>query len=191
MAVVNDKKVIYINYCDGFDPIRVKTLMAIITDLLLREKPDIIYFLISSNGGVVDSGVTFYNFLKSLPTEIVMHNIGVIDSIANVVFVAGSRRFAAPHTTFTFHGAQVGLNTGQQLSLPAISEIKDRLDHNHKTIAGIICENTKLEKDQLMKLFAQGEVKETDFALQEGIIHEIKPAQVPKDAPIISVNINT
>lgn len=185
------KKTIYINYVDKIDNLRVKHIMAIVSQIVAKEKPDVLYFLFASRGGEVDAGIALYNFLKSLPLEIVMHNIGSIDSIANVVFVAGKKRYATPHATFLFHGVVITINLPQtNLSLPQINEIRDRILKNHRTIAGIICENSKMEEDEIKRLFSQGETKDVDFALKKGIINKVKPAQIPQDALFVSININ-
>jgi len=60
------------------------------------------YLLLSSPGGNVNNGITIYNFLKSLPINLTTHNIGVVDSIANVIFLAGDNRYAVPHSSFLF-----------------------------------------------------------------------------------------
>jgi len=185
------KKVIYINYYDSIDQLRIKHLMAIITNVIAQEKPDTLYFIFSSNGGSVDAGVTFYNFLKSLPLEIVTHNVGSIDSIANVIFVAGDRRYSVPHATFLFHGVAVTLNGNHRLTLPQINEIRDRIHKDHNKIAGIICDNTSIIEKDLKRLFTQGETKNVSFALEKNIIHKVKPLKIPKDALLISININS
>ncbi len=164
--------------------------MALITEILRKEKPNILYFIFASSGGVVDAGVALYNFLKSIPVEIVMHNIGSIDSIANVIFVAGKKRFAVEHSTFLFHGVTITINGSQRLALPQINEIRDRIHKDHNKIAGIICDNTKISEKSLKNLFTQGETKSVEFALEKGIIHKIKPLQIPKDSIVVSININ-
>ncbi len=164
--------------------------MAIIAQLVAKEKPDVLYFLIASQGGEVDAGIALYNFLKSLPLKITMHNIGSIDSIANVIFVSGDKRLASPHTTFLFHGVKMAINSATVLSLPQINELRGRINKNHVTIAGIICENSKMNEKEIKKLFSEGETKDVNFALEKGIINKIKPAQIPKDALFVSININ-
>lgn len=66
---------IYVNYFDSIDEAKTKALMAICSDIVAKQKPRTIYFLFSSNGGAVNAGITFYNFLRALPVEIVMHNV--------------------------------------------------------------------------------------------------------------------
>lgn len=58
----------------------------------------------NSPGGNVVAGMAIYNTLLAMPFEIVTHNIGNVDSIANVIFLAGKERFACGPSTFMFHG---------------------------------------------------------------------------------------
>jgi ATP-dependent protease ClpP protease subunit len=182
-------KIIYIYYQGDISTQSVNTIIGVVTQILANEKPDIIYFLFSSHGGEVDAGVTLYNFLKSLSPTIIMHNIGTIDSIANVVFVAAEERYAAPHAVFLFHGVSMQFSGG--LSLPQMNELRDRILNNHNTIAGIICGNTKMKETTIKKLFSQGQTKDVAFALQEGIINEVKLPQIPQNASIVTININS
>ncbi len=184
------EKIIYLYYYEDIESSKIRNLMSLITKTIAEEKPDVLYFLISSGGGEVDAGVTFYNFLKSLPVKIVMHNIGSIDSIANVIFVAGTERYATPHATFLFHGVQQPVNGPTSLSLPQMNEIVDRVHKNHNTIAGIVCDNSDIEEEEIKALFRAGETKDVQFALEKGIIHEVKTTQIPEDAPFITINSN-
>ena len=183
-------KTFYINYSDIIDMPRVKAIMAITSQIIEKEKPDCLYFLFSSHGGDVDSGVSLYNYLLSLPVKIIMHNIGSIDSIANVIFVAGKERYANPHSVFLFHGVVMNFNGQAAFSLPQLKEMTDRINKNHETIAGILCEKTKVKQNEVKKLFSQGETKNTQFALKKGIINKVKIAKIPKNAPFITININ-
>lgn len=180
-------KTVYLTYVDGIDTENVNNFITLINKVIAEEKPDALYFLISSPGGEVDAGVALYYFLKALPIKIIMHNIGSIDSIANVIFVAGEKRYAAPHTTFLFHGVTWFLSE-QDLLLSQVTEMQDSMEKSHNTIEGIMCENTKLKKEVLRKLFAQGQTQELDFVLEHGIIHEIKFPKIPQNSLVISIN---
>jgi ATP-dependent protease ClpP protease subunit len=46
--------------------------------------------LISSPGGSVFAGLSAYHYLKGIPAEIITHNFGEVDSIATVIYCAGS-----------------------------------------------------------------------------------------------------
>jgi len=119
-----------------------------------------------------------------------MHNTGTIDSIATVIFLAGNERYAASHSSFLFHGVSMGFNQGTALNLSQMNERKSQLENDQNKIAGIISDNTDITQDEMLKLFIQGETKGLDFAQEKGIIQGIKDPQIPKDAPLVSININ-
>ncbi len=59
--------------------------------------------LFSSYGGSLFEGFALYNLIRSMPYEVNIHNIGSVQSIANIVFLAGRRRTAARHSSFMMH----------------------------------------------------------------------------------------
>jgi ATP-dependent protease ClpP protease subunit len=181
---------IYVNYFDNIDEAKTKALMAICTDIVAKQKPKTIYFLISSVGGSVNAGVTFYNFLRALPVEIVMHNTGSIDSIANVVFLAASKRYASLHSAFLFHGISWNFPQGASLSYTQLMETLSRFKQEEAKIAGIMAARSKLTETEIKALFSQGESKDLTFAIEKGVIDEIRDPSVPQDAPIITVNLS-
>jgi ATP-dependent Clp protease, protease subunit len=181
---------IYVNYFDAIDDAKTKALMAICSDIVAKQKPKTIYFLFSSLGGSVNSGVTFYNFLRALPVEIVMHNNGSIDSIANVIFLAGSKRYAARHSSFLFHGINWNFPQGASLTFNQLTESLSLFKREETKIASIVTERTKMTEPEIRELFRQGESKDLQFAVEKGIIHEIRDPLVPKDAPLVTVNLS-
>lgn len=188
--MTQEQKTIYINYFDGIDPLRVKFVMAMLAEIVTKEKPDVLYFLFSSGGGSVDAGIVLYNFLKGLPVKIIMHNTGVINSIANVIFLAGKERYAAKHSSFLFHGIAMGFPANTQLSLKQVKEKQSSLLQDESKLVGIISENTSLSESKLRDFFDTGEAVDVNFAKANGVIHEIKEPSIPKDAPLMSININ-
>jgi len=182
-------KVTYINFLDSIDVPKVKALMALCTQVLTQHKPDVLYFLFSSQGGQVNAGITLYHFLKGLPVKIVMHNTGSIDSIATVIFLAGEERYAAYGTSFHFHGVGQQINGQTRLNASALSEMHSRLREDEKKIAALVSRSTSLSQANLKKLFAQGEAKNLDFALEKGIIHEVRDVSIPRNAQLLSINL--
>ena len=49
--------------------------------------------------------------LAAMPFKLATHNVGRVNSIGNVVFLAGEERYAVPHSAFMFHG--VGFDVKQ------------------------------------------------------------------------------
>lgn len=180
----------YINYFDQIDAARVKALMSVCTDIVAQKKPETLYFLFSSPGGQVQAGITFYNFLRALPVKVIMHNTGSIDSIATVIFLAGDERFASHSSSFLFHGVQANFPAGAGLTLNQMKERTSGLAEDENKIARVITERSKIENDEIRKLFREGESKGPEFAVEKGFISEIRDAEIPKDAPFITVNIN-
>jgi len=181
---------IYVNYFDGIDEAKTKALMGIITDIVAKQKPNTIYFLFSSGGGSVNAGIALYNFLRALPVEIVMHNVGSIDSIANVIFLAASRRYAATHSSFLFHGITWNFGNGASLTFNQLTENLSVFKREEDKIASIVAGRTAMTEAEIRDLFRQGESKDLQFAVDKGVIHEIRDPAIPKDAPIITVNLN-
>jgi len=183
------KKVIYINYYDVINDVKVKAIMAALSDTINREKPDTIYFLFSSGGGGIDPGITLYNFLRSLPVEIIMHNTGNIDSIANVVFLAADTRYACVHSSFLFHGIVWNFSANTAMNKSQLTEIVSGINLSESKISGIITERTKLTAPEIAALFAQGESKDATFALSKEIVCQIKNPDIPKGTNVLSFNL--
>jgi len=182
-----EPKTIYVNFYDSIDPAKAKHIMAFLSELVSKEKPDYIYCLFSSPGGSVESGIVLYNFIRSLPVELIMHNTGSIDSIANIVFLSANTRFTSVHSSFLFHGIFQPVNTS--LTKSQLQELISGINISESKIAGIITERTKLSTDEIRELFLQGESKNATFALEKGIVNEIKNPVIPKDVQILSFNL--
>jgi ATP-dependent protease ClpP protease subunit len=58
---------------------------------------------ISSIGGELLPGFTAYNFIKSLPIPTITHNISNVESISNLIFMAGDKRKSNPGARFLIH----------------------------------------------------------------------------------------
>lgn len=183
------KKTFYVNYCDEINIPKVKSIMAIFAEIITKEKPDTIYCLFSSSGGLVEAGITLYNYLRSLPIELIMHNTGSIDSIANVIFLAADTRYTAKHSSFMYHGVTWNFAANTSLTRNQLSETISGIDSSQSKIAGIITEKTKLTAEEIGSLFSQGETKDAAFALDKGIVREIRDPQIPKGAPFFSFNL--
>jgi ATP-dependent protease ClpP protease subunit len=177
-----DNKTVYINFFDGIDPLKVNKFIQFTTEVINQHTPTELYFFISSNGGDVDSGFVLYNFLVSLHSKltVTMHNTGSIDSIANVIFVAGQNRYAAPNSSFLFHGVSMNLQGG--VSRTILKESLSRLEGMENRIAHTVSKHSELTEIELTSLFQQGEGKDVNFALDKKIIQEIKVPSVPHDS---------
>jgi ATP-dependent protease ClpP protease subunit len=51
-----------------------------------------IHLLLSTPAGMVMLGITIYNMLRGLPIDLTTHNVGNVDSIVAVIYLAGEHR---------------------------------------------------------------------------------------------------
>jgi len=144
-----------------------------------------LYLLLSSPGGDVDPGVAVYNQLRGLPADIITHNTGCIDSIANVIFLAGSKRLACPISTFLFHGIYWDFSDAVELWRPQLMEITTSLQAAENKMRDIIVHRSNLSKEEVDAFFAEGATKDATFALSKGIINAIEDVKIPRGAHIV------
>ena len=175
-------KTVFIHFFDEINADEVNKFIKFTTQAIENHNPKELYYFISSNGGDVDSGFVLYNFLISLKSKltVTMHNIGSIDSIANVIFVSADKRFSAPSASFLFHGVTLDINLSCTATM--LKENLSRLEGMENRIAHALSEHTKLTEKEISSLFRQGEDKDVFFALEKEIIHEIKVPAIPADS---------
>lgn len=178
---------VYLTFHDTINLQSVNRVMDFCAKAILQYKPKKLYFLFSSGGGMVDSGVTLFNYLRGLPQEIIMHNVGSIDSIANVVFLAGKIRHATPMSVFLLHGISWTFQQGATLTYSQMQETMSRFDAAEQLSARIIGERSKLTAEEVRELFRQGQSKDPQFALDKGLVHEIRDVAIPDGAPLHSI----
>lgn len=83
----------------------VRNAMILLSDALTSGQSAVTLH-VGSRGGDVNAGVTLYNFIRMLPIETRTHAIGVCESIAATVLLAGKVRSSAPAAVITVHAAK-------------------------------------------------------------------------------------
>ncbi len=176
---------IYINFSAEVNQQTSESLMSFLAQQVNKGEKEF-YILLSSPGGDVKSGVTLYNYIRSLPAKFIMHNIGMIDSVANVIFLSGDERYTNPHSSFLFHG--VGFNLSQSARFEE-KQIKERLrgiKRDQKLIGDIIAERTKIKVKEIEEIFLEAITKTPEEAKKLGFVQEIKRAKVPEGNQVFS-----
>ena len=179
---------IYLTFHDQISTESANRFIGFCTQLIQEYQPDKLYFLLSSGGGDVNSGVTMYNYLRGLPAQIVMHNVGSIDSIANAVFLAGEKRYATPHSAFLFHGILWNFPQPTTLTYSQMQEIVSRFDAAELLFANIIKERTNFSVAEVRELLRQGQSKGPEFALSKEVVHDIREVSVPKESTLFAIS---
>ncbi|ESY83890.1 hypothetical protein X740_00585 [Mesorhizobium sp. LNHC221B00] len=133
----------------------------------------------NSSGGNVVPGVFLHNILSMMPFEIVMHNVGNVDSIANVIFMAGHVRKCCQNATFMFHGVGFSSNPAERLEEKNLKEKLDVIEADHARLARVIASKTNLSEAECRSLFEQQGTRGADWALESGLVGEITDFAFP------------
>jgi ATP-dependent Clp protease, protease subunit len=176
----------HVNFIAEIVPKTVESLMGVTSDLVNRGHSSI-YLMLSSPGGSVAEGIALHNYLRSLPVHLTTHNIGSVNSIANIVFLAGERRLACNHTTFMFHGVSPQTQAPQSFERKVLRENLASVESDEKRIGGIVAERTKLSQSTIDTFFLEAKTLGAEEALNGGIVHEIGQASIPKGCPVFSL----
>jgi ATP-dependent protease ClpP protease subunit len=175
----------YFNFHAPINPVTVQNLMAAVAQKMMAGT-DNFYFLLSTPGGEVPSGMTLYNFIRGLPFPKTMHNTGNVDSIGNAIFLAADTRYACPHSTFMFHGVAFQIQNAK-LEEKNFREMLAGILSDQKRIADIMVLRTGITMNQARKLFREASTKDAAHALASGLVGDIRDVQIPAGADIVSL----
>lgn len=138
---------------------------------------------IATMGGECSYGFSMYNFLMALPIPVHTHNLGTVESMGNIIFLAGERRTACRHSKFLFHPFHWTLHGS--VDHARMSEYAMSLDEDLVLYARIVEERTQGAREPLDipdYLKASPRILEPEAALATGMIHAIDECGVPRDA---------
>ncbi|MBI1765456.1 MAG: ATP-dependent Clp protease proteolytic subunit [Acidobacteria bacterium] len=181
--------VFYLNFPDAITVNTVKILMSACTEIINNQHPATLYLSMSSRGGDIAAGITLFNYLRALPLDLITHNIGVVDSIATIIFLAGKERFASSNATFLFHGVQLSIQQPTLLSVTQTRELLSGIEADENKLANIYQTFSRLTETEVRELYTQGATKDAKFALDKGVIDEIKDFIISPGSSLISLNI--
>jgi ATP-dependent Clp protease, protease subunit len=146
-----------------------------------------VYLIISSGGGNVSEGLNMAAFMKTLPIQITTHNIGQTDSIANVIFAAGSKRYANTHASFMFHGVTMHYEKIDMIEAQ-LTEQAQQIKRLRESIAVAFATYTGISVTDSNALMLSGAtILSATEALSKTIIHEIRDAAVPPGSQIVAI----
>jgi ATP-dependent protease ClpP protease subunit len=174
----------FVSFSSEITPQPTETLIALMSQLAVQGAREV-HLLLSTFGGSVMHGMNLYNVLKGMPYKLVTHNVGSVNSIGNVVFLAGEQRFACPHTTFMFHGVAAGMgHPNQRLEEKLIVERLEGLRADQRRIGAVIQERSSLSLEDIESMFLQQQTRDADWAVDAGIAHEIREVDIPDGAAV-------
>ena len=177
---------VYISFSAEITPGTCESLLAVLSNLVNQNVPRI-YLLLSTPGGSVMNGMNLYNVMRGLPCELVIHNVGNVDSIGNAIYLAGAKRYCCPHATFMFHGVGFDVQQGVRLEEKFLRERIDAVVSDQRRIGTVLEERTSLQREQIDGLFLEAQTKDSAFAVSCGIVHEVRNVDIPPGGPVISL----
>lgn len=138
---------------------------------------------IATMGGECSYGFSTYNFLMALPVPLHTHNLGTVESMGNIIFLAGARRTACRHSKFLFHPFHWTLHGS--VDHARMSEYAMSLDKDLLLYTRIVEERTRgaaepLDVPEYLK--ASPRILEPEDALTTGLIQAIDECPLPADA---------
>lgn len=83
-----------------------------------------------------------------------------------------------------FHGVGVNATPNMRLEEKLLRERLDSIQADQKRIGAIIVERTNLSSEQVGGLFLEAQTKDADWALDAGIVHEIRDVNIPDGQPV-------
>ena len=175
----------YIGFFADVQTTQAGKLRAAITDA--ANTGDEIYLLISSNGGNVTEGLNIAAYMRTLPVHITTHNVGQTDSIANVIFSAGARRYANTNASFLFHGVSMHYERVDfiESQLEEQYKIVKRLRENIATVFATYTGISVIDAEALM--ISGATILNAQEALTKTIIHEVRDAAIPPHTRIVAI----
>jgi ATP-dependent Clp protease protease subunit len=179
----------YVSFSAEINPSTTEGLIAAMSALCNQGATEI-NILLSTPGGSVMHGITIYNTLRALPVKIITHNMGNVDSIGNVLFLAGSERYACAHSTFMFHGVGFDLAGSLRLEDKMLRERLDSIASDHKRIGDIIGKHSTLQTGDVVQLFTEARTKDAAWAQSVGLINAVREPQIPQGVPVHSLVFN-
>lgn len=172
-----------VSFMSDISPQSAEALIATMAKIANAGVPRV-NLLISTPGGSVMHGIAIYNTLRGMPFELVTHNTGSVNSIGNPVFLAGDTRYAAPHATFMFHGVGFNAPPNMRFEEKFLRERLDSIEADQGKIAAVIESRTTLTGEVLSGLFLEAQTKDAEWAVDVGMVHEIRDVNIPAGQPI-------
>ncbi len=186
---MTETQIIYINFVADINEKTASLLLFLLTEQL-RSGVKNFRINIASNGGTVFHAVSIYNFLSGLKgVEIHTHNLGRIDSAANLIFLAGDKRTASPISSFLLHSPQITIQAqaAAQFSIETLSEILESLQKDEGKMIEIIAKKLGKSQKDIKKMFNSRKTYSPTQAISYGWVTGTEEFVATPDTPIFTI----
>lgn len=143
----------------------------IISQLLYldNQNNEDIYIYINSPGGSITSGMSIYDTINFVKSNVITIGLGMCASMAAFLLASGDKRFALPNTEIMIHqplGGAQGQATDIKIAAERIIKIKNKLNT-------ILAKKTKQSIEKIQMDTERDNYLDANEALQYGLIDAI------------------
>jgi ATP-dependent protease ClpP protease subunit len=142
---------------------------------------------ITSSGGAPDQALYAYEALTALPISVHTHAIGSVQSAAMILFMCGERRTSSPGANFLFHDTVFNPGAGSLLRYEDLIGHAGAIQQNDQWSHQLIAEKLNRPVKEVAEWFYGQNPRDTEFALNNGIISAVQPLIVPATAEFVQV----
>ena len=152
-----------------------------------------VYLFMSTSGGSVRCGVTMYNVIKNMPFTLITHNVGLVASVGNVVFLAGEMRLSVETGHFLFHEVFLSPPSSGELEISRrdLDRWTDDIEFSENQIREVIKERTSMQKADIDQSFRRQATEDAAFALTNNIIHGISRLEIVEGSEVWAIPWST
>jgi len=185
-ATTTEPKTTVIRFYASVNEQTVSRLLANV-DAKIKTGTKRFVLLISSPGGSVFAGLSAYHYLKGIPAEVVTHNFGEVDSIATVMYCAGSKRYSVPEGRFLLHGITLTFAPNANLDEGGMSEQLKSMQQQVASIAAVISGCSGKPLAEVQDTILKRTVLTAPEAKTWGLVHEISSKLYDDGADVVPI----
>lgn len=144
-----------------------------ITSFALESRKEEITLFVTSTGGASYIAIAFYDFIRTNRIRLRTIALGEVSSSALLIFLAGEKRIASPHTVFCFH--ELGRSWDQPIRLSAtdIRQLSAEIEKDQQLVQQIISKTTGMTIEKVTELIQRRAYIRGEKAKEYGLVHEI------------------
>jgi len=179
-------KLLYMTFSAEINANTTEALIAALAQAANQQVQQV-YLAFSTPGGQVIHGMHLYNVLKGMPFDLTIHNVGSVNSMGNAVFMAGDQRYATTDATFMYHGVGVNLPADTRLEEQFLRDRLDSILADQKRMGSVIARHSNLSDGEVAELFLRQQTKDVTWAVDKGVINEIRDFKLTPGNPVVSL----
>jgi ATP-dependent protease ClpP protease subunit len=167
-------RTLYLGFCGVIDAAGVAKIAGAFNQGV-NDGYEAVHLTFSSPGGMAADGVFLYHHIRSLPIQTIIHNTGMVASVATTIFAAADVRRACDNSIFMIHPVQAqanGAHASLQSSLDMALAEEARIDQ-------ILTERTNIPKSVLDQRRSLEIFFPANKALEYGLVHDIGAFTLP------------